>query len=332
MIGTDSHNKTKSSHYRNGIYFAYFKNKKREVGVVIVAQLFISHSCKDISLAKFLIHLLDYYHIKSWTSFMDPEQDTTFQQNIDSILLSCDNLLVLITKNILSSSWITSEILIFKKVNPDADIIPLIFDKKVDLDMIAPGLQQYQLIDFTQDLTNGFRTLFARYGIEFLTHSERRDGQDRRTGRERRKNSDRRSKDVTQRLQKTFLDSYLENNIVNEDNEIDLNNDFERQLFFESIKQGAKNFLCYDEIGNLYNTNFVINLCLNQALTSAIDNSQQNKARRINAKYLTFAIAKNMTEKFIVRSRDRRSNNNDRRSGSDRREICKSLNGLWNLN
>jgi hypothetical protein len=241
-------------------------------------------------------------------------------------------LLVLITKNILSSSWITSEILIFKKVNPDADIIPLIFDKKVDLHKIAPGLHRYQHIDFTQDLTNGFRALFARYGVEFLTHSERRNGYERRTGQERRKNSDRRSKDLTLRLQKTFLDSYLENNIINEDKEIDLNNDFELRLFFESIKQGAKNYLCYDEIGNLYNTNFVVNLCLNQALTSAIDNSQQNNARRINAKYLTFDIAKKMTEKFIVRSRDRRRNNNDRRSGGERREICKSLNGVWSLN
>jgi hypothetical protein len=240
-------------------------------------------------------------------------------------------LLVLITKNTLASSGVTSEILIFKKVNPCADIIPLIFDSKVDLDQVVPGLGRYQYIDFTQDLTRGFKSLFARYGIEFLTHSERRQGHDRRKREDRRKNSDRRSKDITLRLQTTFLDSYLENNIVTKDNDIDLNNDYELQLLFESIRQGAKNYLCYDEIGNLYNTNFVADLCLNQALTTLADNSHQNNGRYINPKYLTFAIVKNMTEKFIVKCRDRRRNC-DRRSGDDRREIAKTLNSVWSLN
>lgn len=298
----------------------------------MVTQLFISHSCKDISLVKFLIHLLSYYQIKTWTSLIEPELSVNSQQNISNALLSCDNLLVLITKNTLASRWVTSEILIFKKANPYADIILLIFDRKVDLNNIAPGLGRYQHIDFTRDLTNGFKSLFARYGIEFLIHSEKRQGDDRRKGADRRKNCDRRSKDITLRLQRALLDSYLANNSINTNNEITLNSDYELHLLFESIRQGAKNYFCYDEIGNLYNTNFVVDLCLNQALAGLADKSHQNNGWHINPKSLTFAIAKNMTEKFIVKCSDRRKNH-DRRSGADRREICETLNSImYNLN
>jgi hypothetical protein len=297
----------------------------------MVTQLFISHSCKDISLVKFLIHLLSYHQIKTWTSFIDPEPDVNSKQNIDQLLLSCNNLVVLITENTLSSRLVASEILIFKKVNPAATIIPLIFNKKVDLEKIAPGLEQYQSIDFTHDLTTGFRILFAKLGTEFLTHSERRYGHERRKGQDRRKNLDRRSKNLTVRLHRTFLNIYLQNSLINEKDDIDLNNGLELELLFESMKQGAKDFLCYDEIGNLYNTDFIVNLCLNQALDSLANNSHYKNDYTIKAKYLTFAIAKNMTDKFIVKCKDRR-NRNDRRSGIDRREIRKSLNAMESLN
>lgn len=308
-----------------------FNKKEARLGWFMMAQLFISHSCKDISLAKFLIHLFNYYHIKTWSSFIDLELGTNSNQNIDKALLRCDYLLVLITKNTLASSWITREISIFEKFNPSADIIPLIFNKKVNLNKIVPDLGQYQYVDFTQDLTSGFKTLFAKFGIEFLIPPERRQGHDRRNGRDRRKNSDRRSKDLTIRLHKTFLNLYSEISLITEKDDIDLNNDYELELFSESIRQGAKNYFCYDEIGNLYNPNFVTNLCLNQAWSSFADNSQQNNSKHIKAKYLTFAIAKKMTDKFIVRCMDRR-NSNDRRSGSDRRVICKELNAIWSLN
>lgn len=296
-----------------------------------MTQLFVSHSYKDISLAKFLIHLLSYYQIHAWTSFIDPDLDINSQRNLDRALLDCNNLLVLITKNTLVSSSVTSEILIFRKVNPGADIVPLVFDRKVELDRVAPGLGRFELIDFTNDLTNGYRSLFARYGIEFLNHSERRQGPDRRRGEDRRKESDRRSKNITTRLQKTFLDSYLAKNIIGNENEIDLNNEFELRLFFESIRQGAKNFLCYDEIGNLYNTNFVVELCLNQTLAVLAGNSDQKNCHRINTRFLSFAVAKNMTEKFTIKCKDRRRNC-DRRTGEDRREISKTLNSIWSLN
>ena len=297
----------------------------------MVKQLFISHSYKDISLANFIIHLLSYYQIDAWTSFIDHELGEKLQQNLDRTLLSCDNLLVLITKNTLTSSSVTSEILIFKKVNPYADIIPLVFDRKVELDRIAPGLGRFQTIDFCHDMTSGYRSLFANYGIEFLNHSERRQGLDRRRGEDRRKKNDRRSQNITTRLQRTFLDSYLAKNIVRDENDIDLNNEVELRLFFESIKQGAKNYLCYDEIGNLYNTNFVTDLCLNQALAAIAENSDYNNSRYIHPKYLSFAVAKIMAEKFIVKCQDRRRHS-DRRSGEDRREIGKTEDSIWSLN
>lgn len=297
----------------------------------MVTQLFISHSCQDISLVKFLIHLLGYHQIKTWTSFISPELDVNSLQNIYQLLLSCDNLLVLITENTLASRCISSEILIFKKVNPAATIIPLIFNKKVDLEEVAPGLEYYHSVDFTHDLTTGFRKLFAKLGTEFLAYSERHYGQERRKGEDRRKNLDRRSKNPTIRLHRTFLNIYLQNSLINEKDDIDLNNGLELELLFESMKQGAKEFLCYDEIGNLYNTNFIVNLCLNQALDSLANNSHYKNDNTIKAKYLTFAIAKKMTDKFIVKCKDRR-NRDDRRAGIDSKEICKSLNAIASLN
>lgn len=297
----------------------------------MVRQLFISHSCEDISLVKFLIQLLSFHQIKSWTSFIKPELDANSPQSIYQLLLSCDNLLVLITENTLASRWVASEILMYKQVNPAATIVPLIFNKKIDLEKIASGLKHYQSVDFTHDLTTGFRLLFAKLGTDFLVHSERRFGCERRKGEDRRKNIDRRSKNPAIRLHRKFLDIYLQNSLVDEKDDIDLNNGLELELLFESLKQGAKDFLCYDEIGNLYNTNFIINMCLNQSLDSFANYSHYESNNIIKAKYLTFAVAKKITDKFVVKFKDRR-NRDDRRSGIDRRVISKSLNAIGSLN
>lgn len=310
--------KCKNFYLINGINFAFDLIKKSEVGVVMVTQIFISHSCKDISQATFLIHLFNSYHIKTWTSFIDLESGKQSKQIIDDALFSCDKLLVVVTEHTSASRWMPREISIFEKFNPTAEIIPLIFNREVNLDKISPGLEQYQFVDFTKDLTDGYKKLFAKFGIDFLVPPERRVGDDRRNGNDRRKHCDRRSKDLTLRLHKSFLKLCSENSLIAANDVIDLANNCELELFFESVKQGAKNYLCYDRIGNLYNTNLVLDLCLNQAWATLVNESPPNNGGHVKAKYLTLAVAKEMTHKFTVKCKDRR-NSHDRRSGGNRR-------------
>ena len=72
-------------------------------------------------------------------------------------------------------------------------------------------------------------------------------------------------------------------------------------------------------------------MCLNQSLDSFANYSHYESNNIIKAKYLTFAVAKKITDKFVVKFKDRR-NRDDRRSGIDRRVISKSLNAIGSLN
>jgi len=293
-------------------------------------KLFISHSTKDISLAKFLVHLFDFYSIKTRCSFSDLEIDSDFEQNNDKALLTSDTLLVLITENARSSSWITEDISIFRKFKPHAEIIPLLFEK-MNLNEDFPGSDQFQFIDFTQDLTSGFKELFTKFGMKFLDPGERRRGYDRRNGVDRRTTADRRSKNVTLRLYKTFCKMYSEISQNNEDTFIDIDDPHDFEIFLESVKVGARKFMCLDESGNLYNTNDAINYCLNQICLSLHNAATNNEIKHIKAKELTFILAKEMTNNYIIRWKDRRKAT-ERRSGCDRREICETLTPVWSLN
>jgi len=294
-----------------------------------MTKLFISHSNEDVSLVKFITHLLEFYHIKSWSSFSDSDTNPGFNQNINVSLLNCDKLLVLVTANVENSNWISREISIFRKYKPQADIIPLIF-KKLDLEEISPQLSNFQNIDFTEDLTYGFKNLFNKFGMNFLDPADRRAIDERRSGGDRRKNADRRSKNITLRLYKTFCYIYTEIGQKDVDSSIDITDPHQFEIFLESVKVGARKFLCLDENGNFYNTNYAVSFCLNQVCSSAY-HSANNGMKSVIAKELILMLAKELTKKYTIRWKDRRKST-ERRSGGDRREISETLNPVWSLN
>jgi len=292
-------------------------------------KLFISHSSKDISLVKFIIHLLDFYRIESQCSFSDSENGTDDDRNINSSLLNCDKLLVMVTANTRNSSLITRDISLFNKYKPQAEIIPLIF-RKINLEKIYPILDKFQHVDFTEDLTSGFEKLFTKFGMKFLDPDERRGGDDRRRGVDRRKNGDRRSKNITRRLYKTFCYMYGEIGQKNEDSSIDITDPRQFEIFLESVKVGARKFMCLDESGNLYNTNDAVSFCLSQICSEAY-HSATNSIKSVVVKELIFMLAKELTRRYVIRWKDRRRAV-ERRTGRDRREICETLNPVWSLN
>lgn len=289
-------------------------------------KLFLSHSNKDTSLAKFIVHLLEFYHIKTWSSFSDSEAD--FSQNFNTSLLNCDKLLVLINGNVENSNLIRKEISTFRKFKPQADIIPLIF-KKNGSDEISPILSNLQHIDFTGDLTHGFKSLFNEFGITFLDPADRRVNDDRRSGTDRRRNRERRSKNITMRLFRTFCSLYSEISQSDEEALIDITNSQEFEIFLESVQLGARKFLCLDDSDNLYNTNYAVRFCLNQICSSAY--STTHSSQKLKVKNLLFLLAKELTKRYVIKWKDRRKNT-DRRAGCERREIYKSLKPEWSLN
>ena len=292
-------------------------------------KLFISHSNEDISLVKFIIHLLEFYHINSWSSFSDSDFASVSNQNFNTSFLNCDKLLVLVTANVEKANWMKKEISMFNKCKPQAEIIPLVFNKN-NLKEISPILGDFQPVDFTEDLTDGFKKLFSKFGVNFLDPDERRMKDERRSGEDRRKNNERRSKNVTMRLFRTFCSLYSEISQSDEDAFIDITNQREFEIFLESVKLGAKKFLCLDESENLYNTNYAVSFCLNHICSFAY-NTSNHKVNLLKAKDLLFMLAQELTKRYVIRWKDRRKNI-DRRTGCERRELCETLDPVWSLN
>ncbi|MBN2008302.1 toll/interleukin-1 receptor domain-containing protein [candidate division KSB1 bacterium] len=156
-----------------------------------MAKLFISFANKDIEFVIFLNQLLNHHFLKSWFSNKNLLAGEKFREKIYQALLEADHLLIVVTANTLKSKWVKEEISFFQKSRPNASIIPLVLDRQVDLNKLAPNLSDYEYIVFSSTNDNeGFKELINRFGSDYLPPKKNRRLKERRNMDENRRDQE----------------------------------------------------------------------------------------------------------------------------------------------
>lgn len=171
-----------------------------------MAKAFISYSSKDHNFVSLLQRLLQFHYIDVWCGISDIPPGTQFPAEIERAVKDANILLVVVSAQTVSSKWVTKEITTFQTHNSDGLVIPLMLDS-TDLDSIVPGLSQYQAINFSKSMLEGYEHLFQLFGKEFLSFRDRRNKPTGRRSSERRQ-GERRTSPLIQRLRLGFWKAY----------------------------------------------------------------------------------------------------------------------------
>jgi hypothetical protein len=163
---------------------------ERNTGVGV----FLSFASLDLDQAELVVSLLEFHGIEVWFS------ETTLRSGkfpiaIAEALVSSDALIVLVSKNALSSEWVASEVSTFARGRPSSPILPVVTDETKP-SHISKALAEHQY--FKLNMT-GLGKLFSSLNIQFLQRKPR--APDRRAESERRKIERRKSNPET-RLRK----------------------------------------------------------------------------------------------------------------------------------
>ncbi len=261
-------------------------------------KLFLSFSSKDISQARFVIRLLNFHQ---FDAYIGQTANPELQEHVnvsEQALLRCEKLILIVTKNTLSSIRVKKELTWFQVLKPHIEMITCMFDD-VSLNGTIPRQFSNVYIDF-QDLTRGFTMLFDRLDMKFLKPNG--DTPEQSDPDNRRFNGDRRSSNLTNRLYISLCKRYSRTNKLSDEAMIRLNT----QAFVEytdSIKPAAKRYLCFDESGNNYNFEQVIT---STAFEIWYHFKEMYGKNYVKVNDLTLGLAQRLTEKYVIKCKDRR--------------------------
>lgn len=164
-----------------------------------MVRAFLSYSHENRTYVPLLKRMLEFHRVATWLDQGDIEPGTKYRDALERALASTDCLLVAVTEGAARSKWVTREIATYRAVQPDARIVPLVFED-VDLDDVFDGLGSYRSISFADDIDAGFAQLLERvFGVPYLAVPERRGSPADRRSAERR-GIDRRAATADQRL------------------------------------------------------------------------------------------------------------------------------------
>lgn len=226
-----------------------------------------------------------------------PELSTNVNVS-EQALLRCDKLILIVTKNTLSSARVKKELTWFQVLKPNIEILTCMFDN-LHLNGTIPKQLSTVFIDF-QDLTRGFTMLFDKLDSKFLSPGN--DSQEQQELDDRRLNGDRRSTNLTNRLYISLWKRYTRTNKISEDAMIRLNT----QAFVDytdSIKPAAQRYLCFDQSGNNYNFEQVIT---STAFEIWYHLKEMYGKNYVKVNDLTLGLAQRLTEKYVIKCKDRR--------------------------
>src|ERR1051325_5485112 len=79
---------------------------------------FISHSSKDAYFVSLLVALLDYHCIPAWCSTRNVSPGARFRPEIGAGLRKADSLIVIVSKNAVTSKWVQKEVVTYQTTRP----------------------------------------------------------------------------------------------------------------------------------------------------------------------------------------------------------------------
>jgi|GEM_PF-2065421 tetratricopeptide (TPR) repeat protein len=129
-------------------------------------KIFVSHSSKDVAFALKLVRDLNAAGAQAWMDSNDLGAGN-FQQHIDEALAGCEWLLLVLTRNALSSEWVRQEVYAANRLKNQGQINELIFIKaeEVDHHQLPPMWGVYNIFDATQDYSMALKRVLKEVGL-----------------------------------------------------------------------------------------------------------------------------------------------------------------------
>jgi hypothetical protein len=132
-------------------------------------ELFLSHSDHDRRFAAALVRVLQHYDIQVWYSRRNIVGAQQWHDQIGTALRRCDWFAIILSPNSVQSEWVKHELLFaLNHTVYRGRIIPILY-RPCDYESLSWTLSGFQMIDFTQRHTTGYRDLLRVWEIDYRT-------------------------------------------------------------------------------------------------------------------------------------------------------------------
>lgn len=130
-------------------------------------EIFLSHSSSDRDFADALAKTLRNHGIPIWYSQINILGAQQWQDEIGEALSRCDWFAIILSPNSVESMWVKRELMFALNENKFADkIVPILF-QPCEFSTLSWTLSLFQMIKFSDDMTDGFRELLRIWGLGY---------------------------------------------------------------------------------------------------------------------------------------------------------------------
>jgi hypothetical protein len=130
-------------------------------------EVFLSHSSKDREFVVRLARTLKQHNVRYWYSAVHIAGAKQWHDEIGRALARCDWFLIILTPDAVRSQWVKRELLFaLNESRYNERIIPLL-RKPCKYSRLSWTLDEFQLVDFTENFDAGCHQLLGVWGINY---------------------------------------------------------------------------------------------------------------------------------------------------------------------
>jgi TIR domain len=130
-------------------------------------EVFLSHSSRDRDFATEVVEALRRHGIPVWYSQTNIMGAQEWHDEIGAALRRCNWFVIILSPNILRSTWAKNELLFaLNHRRYKNKIVPLLY-RNCRYERLSWTLSNFQIIDFSQSAEDGFRELLRVWGIGY---------------------------------------------------------------------------------------------------------------------------------------------------------------------
>lgn len=137
------------------------------------AEVFLSHSSRDLSFASRLAHAISAVGVPVFFSKKSIRGAQEWHDQIGKALKRCKWFVLLLSPHSVKSKWVKHELLYALKENRFREkIVPCLY-KDCKPDNLSWTLSQFQFLDFRSGFDGGTRELLALWGLRYKPTTKR---------------------------------------------------------------------------------------------------------------------------------------------------------------
>jgi TIR domain-containing protein len=137
------------------------------MSVVLPNEVFLSHSSLDRQFASDLSAVIRRHGVPVWYSQTNILGAQQWQDEIGDALQRCDWFAVILSPQSADSMWVKRELSYALQQNRfENRIVPIAYQQS-DFERLSWTLSLFQMVDFRQDLEQGYRDLLRTWGLGY---------------------------------------------------------------------------------------------------------------------------------------------------------------------